>query len=91
MLFFEVCRTFTLANVKHLDRRINRLTFEKGEMHAVHNLRDGNLDNYCDNNDINAKAEFLKRGGWIKEHIPFDNVTMVNLVNYRIFDCLSRE
>ena len=63
MLFFKPLRYFNL-------RKVNgpgKIEFNKGEVYFIEQLRNGNLDTHCNNNDVSAKAKFLEGDHWIEE------------------------
>ena len=63
MLFFKALRRICMHKIKGT----GTISFVKGEVHFVEELRNGELGTHCDNNDVNAKARSLEKMELIKE------------------------
>ncbi len=62
MVNFKVVRTFHLQNIE----TGSMTPYMLNGVYPDSDLKLGNLDNYCNNNNIKEKLNYLETGGWIK-------------------------
>ncbi len=89
MLFFKPLRYFNMCKVNGT----GKIEFNKGEVYFVEELRNGNLDSYCDsycdNNSVQAKAFWLKKRVYIEISLVPDNYCLKDLINQKILARMS--
>lgn len=61
-MFFMAVRNFTLhsKSKKYVEYKLN-------SFYSYADLLDVDLGHHCDNNSVESKFKYLKKGGWIQE------------------------